>query len=365
MTSTSDDRSIAIVFGTRPEIIKLAPLIRGLGSRAVVIHTGQHFDDNMSGAFLRQLRLGDPQYHLDVGGLTRGAQIGRSATAIEALLMELRPHAVVVQGDTNSGVGGAIAANAASIPLLHLEAGLRSFDRSMPEEHNRILIDAIADRCLAPHQTNAALLEREGIGTDRIAVTGSTLREALVPMMPDRSERLRLLHQHSLQPNEFVLATVHRPENADSPTRLATILTELAGLGVPTVLPLHPRARARVQEYRLEQLLEPLVVLEPLGYREFLGLAAEAALLVSDSGGVQEEATIIKRPVVIVRNSTERPELLGTFAHLVGVGPDISATAQRLLADVPAQHAMLADLPYPYGEGVVSRCLDVIDDVLA
>ena len=154
-------------------------------------------------------------------------------------------------------------------------------------------------------------------------------------MLPDRSERLRLLHQHGLQPNEFVLATVHRAENADSPTRLATILTELAGLGVPTVLPLHPRARAWVQEYRLEQLLEPLVVLEPLGYREFLGLAAEAALLVSDSGGVQEEATIIKRPVVIVRNSTERPELLGTFAHLVGVGPDISATAQRLLADVP------------------------------
>ena len=240
MTSTSDDRSIAIVFGTRPEIIKLAPLIRGLGSRAMVIHTGQHFDDNMSGAFLRQLRLGDPQYHLDVGGLTRGAQIGRSVTAIEALLIELRPRAVVVQGDTNSGVGGAIAANAASIPLLHLEAGLRSFDRSMPEEHNRILIHAIADRCLAPHQTNAALLDA-GHRSRPDRVTGSTLREALLPMLPDRSERLRLLHQHGLQPNEFVLATVHRAENADSPTRLATILTELAGLGVPTVLPLHPQ----------------------------------------------------------------------------------------------------------------------------
>ena len=160
--SPSGDRSIAVVFGTRPEIIKLAPLIRGLDSRAVVIHTGQHFDDNMSGTFLRQLQLGDPHYHLEVGGLTRGAQIGQSVTAIDALLAELRPRAVVVQGDTNSGVGGAIAANAASIPLLHLEAGLRSFDRAMPEEHNRILIDAISDRCLAPHPTNRGTARTRG-----------------------------------------------------------------------------------------------------------------------------------------------------------------------------------------------------------
>ena len=203
------------------------------------------------------------------------------------------------------------------IPLLHLEAGLRSFDRSMPEEHNRILIDAIA-RPLPWRRitTNAALLEREGVGTDRIARHGKHPARG-APADAARPIASGCVLLHAARPadrTEFVLATVHRAENADSPTRLATILTELAGLGVPTVLPLHPRARAAwSRSSRLEQLLEPLVVLEPLGYREFLGLAAEAALLVSDSGGVQEEATIIKRPVVIVRNSTERPELLGTF----------------------------------------------------
>lgn len=358
-------RSIAVVFGTRPEMIKLAPVIRRLGERALVVHTGQHFDDTMSRTFLEQLRIGHPHHHLEVGGMTRGAQIGQATTAIERLLLEARPSVVVVQGDTNSGLAGALAANAASIPVVHLEAGLRSFDRAMPEEHNRVLIDALAERCLAPHESNARLLEAEGIHRDRIRVTGSTLREALEQMLPDAPARRELLARYDVVPSGFALATIHRAENADDETRLRTILDELASLEVPVLLPLHPRTRARSSDFGLGHLLERLLVVEPLGYREFIGLAAECAVLISDSGGVQEEATIVKRPVVIVRRSTERPELLGTFAHLVAVGPDIGETANRLLDDLDATHAALRALPYPYGEDASLACLAAIDELVA
>lgn len=355
--------SVAVVFGTRPEMIKLAPVIRALGERALVVHTGQHFDDTMSRTFLEQLHIGDPHHHLEVGGLTRGAQIGHATIAVEHLLLETRPAAVVVQGDTNSGLAGALAANAAGVPLVHLEAGLRSFDRAMPEEHNRVLIDALSDRCLAPHESNAALLEKEGIAPERIRVTGSTLREALEGMLPGDDVRGGLRRDLGVDADAYVLATIHRAENADDEAKLRTILTELASLDLPVVLPLHPRTRARALEFGLTSLLDRLTVVEPLGYIEFIGLAAGCALMISDSGGVQEEATIVKRPVVIVRNSTERPEILGTFAHLVPVGPGIGETARRLLADVAGTHAALVALPYPYGTDATARCIDAIDEV--
>lgn len=354
---------IAVVFGTRPEMIKLAPIVRALGDRALVVHTGQHFDDSMSRTFLDQLRLGDPDVHLEVGGQTRGAQIGNATVAIERLLLDERPAAVVVQGDTNSGLAGGLAANSAEVPLVHLEAGLRSFDRAMPEEHNRVLIDALADRCLAPHESNAELLRAEGIADDRIRVTGSTLKDALVDMLPPASERAALLAEVGVEPAGYVLATVHRAENADNEEKLRTILTQLGSLGIPVVLPLHPRTRARAAQFGLDDLLARLTVTEPLGYREFIGLAADCAAMVSDSGGVQEEATIVKRPVVIVRNSTERPEILGTFAHLVPVGPGIGETARRLLADVAATHGALEALPYPYGDDATALCIVAIDEL--
>jgi UDP-N-acetylglucosamine 2-epimerase (non-hydrolysing) len=355
---------VAVVFGTRPEMIKLAPLIAALGRRALTVHTGQHFDASMSATFLEQLHIGEPDMHLSVGGLTRGAQIGNATVAIEALLLEHRPSCLVVQGDTNSGVAGALAANAAEVKVVHLEAGLRSFDRAMPEEHNRVVIDALSDLCLAPHESNAELLRREGVADDRIRVSGSTLSEALHGVMPDGGERAALLERYGLGANSYVVATIHRAENADNEANLRAILGELASLPMPVLLPLHPRTKARVQSFGLEGLITQLRVTEPLSYREFIGLAAECALIVSDSGGVQEEATIVKRPVVIVRNSTERPELLGTFAHLVPVGPAIGDTARALLADVAATHASLSKLPYPYGADVAARCVAYIDELL-
>ncbi|MGB8861590.1 MAG: UDP-N-acetylglucosamine 2-epimerase, partial [Ilumatobacteraceae bacterium] len=240
---------------------------------------------------------------------------------------------------------------------------LRSYDRAMPEEHNRVLIDALADMCLAPHVSNAEALQREGVPDQRIRVTGSTLLDALAMITPTPAERVRRLAEFGVGPAEFVLATIHRAENADNADNLRAILGELAALPISVVLPLHPRTRQRAAEFGLQPLLDALMVCEPLGYREFVGLATDCALIISDSGGVQEEATIVKRPVIVVRNSTERPEILGTFAHLVSPGPAIGAMASRLLARGAALRAELEALPYPYGNHATTAVVAAIDEL--
>lgn len=355
---------VAVVFGTRPEIIKLAPVIHLLGDRAVLVHTGQHFDENMSGTFLEQLRIPPLHQHLDVGGSTRGAQIGRGTVEIERFLLDERPALVVVQGDTNSALAGALAANSTGTLLAHLEAGLRSYDRTMPEEHNRVLIDCMADLCLAPHATNADALEREGIRPDRIRVCGSTLLDALLLIMPGPAERLAHLQANGVGPSAFVLATIHRVENADDPGNLRAILCELGQLPLPVVLPLHPRTLKNAVEFGLQPLLDRINVRDPMGFSEFISLAKECALIISDSGGVQEEATILKRPVLVVRNSTERPEILGTFAHLVASGPEIGRVANELLRDLTRVHAELESMPYPYGQNASVAVVAAIEELV-
>jgi len=346
-------RRIAVVLGTRPEIIKLAGIIDLLGDAAQVIHTGQHYDDTLSGTFFAEHDLKPPAVQLQVGGLRRGAQIGRAVTDLDELFAEEPPAAVVVQGDTNATVAGALAANAAGIPLVHVEAGLRSYDRAMPEEHNRVLVDHLADLCCAATAGNVANLAAEGI-VDGVVVTGNTVVEAVQRQLPDAGQRRAALDRHGCTDGGYVLATVHRPENTDDPDHLAAILGALRTCGRPVVLPLHPRTRAAVGAHGLDHLLDGLGVIEPLGSGDFLSLAAHAALLVSDSGGVQEECTVLKRPLVVVRNSTERPESLDHFARLVE--PDHLAAALRdVLAVGPDLLATLAGLPSPYGDGRASE----------
>jgi UDP-N-acetylglucosamine 2-epimerase (non-hydrolysing) len=247
--------------------------------------------------------------------------------------------------------------------VVHLEAGLRSFDRTMPEEHNRVLIDAVSELCLVPHPHNAKLLKDEGVAESRIRLTGSTLRDALEMVLPSHRERQATLGRFGLTSDRFVLATIHRVENADDESNLRTILEALAAIDLPVVLPLHPRTRARAASFGLDDLVAAVTAVEPLGYREFISLAACSALIVSDSGGVQEEACILGRPVIVVRTSTERPELLGTFAHLVPPGTAIAETAHGLLADIERTHAALAELPYPYGDDATARCVRAIGEL--
>lgn len=346
--------SIAVILGTRPEIIKLAEVIRLLGDSVTVVHTGQHYDFGLSASFLETFGIGEPAVYLGVGGRSRGSQIGAAISALEEYLAGSGPRAVVVQGDTNATLAGAVAANAREIPLAHVEAGLRSFDRRMPEEHNRVVTDHLGDLLFAPTNVAEENLLAEAIPPSRIRVTGNTVVEAVLRLMPEPEERRTILAGYGVEAGRFVLSTFHRPENVDDPERFALIIKQLAEMPHPVLLPLHPRSRARAAEFGLSDQLAEVRVVDPIGYRDFLGLSAESAFLVSDSGGIQEEASIYKRPVVVVRRSTERPEVLGTFARLVEP-QGISEVVEDWLSDTGAVHRELAGLPSPYGDGTASE----------
>ncbi len=348
-------QSVAVVLGTRPEIIKLATIVRLLGDAAWVVHTGQHYDPRLSGSFFSELALPEPDDFLEVGGTSRGHQIGEATLRLDALFAEKAPVAVIAQGDTNAVMAAALAANAREIPFCHIEAGLRSHDRAMPEEHNRVVADHLADLCCAPTATNVENLASEGINGERVVRTGNTVVEAVRDLLPPPEERVEMCMRFGVRPGHFVLSTFHRPENVDDPGRYRMILEELAALPVPVVLPLHPRSVRRAAEHGLGDLLGRLLVVEPIGYRDFLGLEAEAALIISDSGGVQEECSIVKRPLIVVRRSTERPEVIGTFARRVLPGPEIGAQASLVLDNLEEAHAYLSDLPSPYGDGSASE----------
>ncbi|WP_409183712.1 non-hydrolyzing UDP-N-acetylglucosamine 2-epimerase [Amycolatopsis sp. VS8301801F10] len=341
--------------GTRPELIKLAPLVRWYGENCAVVYTGQHYDPSLC----TLLDAGFPASHrfheLEIGSARRGIQLGRAISAVDEALAAHPDRVVLVQGDTTSALAGALAANAQGLPLVHVEAGLRSHDRTMPEEHNRVLIDHLADLCCAPTGLNRQNLLKENVAPQRIAVTGNTVVEALRAALPCAADRAAILAARGLAEDKYVLATIHRPENVDDPHRLTTVLRELARLPLPVVLPLHPRTKRSLERFGLTPLLRPLRVLEPEPYPTFLALAAAAALIISDSGGIQEEASVLKRPVVVVRRSTERPEIFGTFGALVVPGPRISTEAAAWLDDVAGHRERLRDLPSPYGDGAASR----------
>ncbi|MEY2571258.1 MAG: hypothetical protein QOE63_1608, partial [Acidimicrobiaceae bacterium] len=229
-------------------------------------------------------------------------------------------------------------------------------DRAMPEEHNRIVVDHLADLCCAPTATSVANLAAECIDGERVTLTGNTVVEAVLRLVPPADRRAELLQPLGVEADAFVLATIHRPEYVDHPEPRAAILQPLAALPVPVVLPLHPRTAARAASFGLSSALEQLRVIDPLAPAPFLGIAAEAALWVSDSGGLQEEASVLKRPVIVVRRSTERPEVQATFAELVAPGPEIGVRARAWLDD-PARRAALVELPSPYGEGRASELI--------
>jgi UDP-N-acetylglucosamine 2-epimerase (non-hydrolysing) len=340
------------MLGTRPEIIKLASVIRPLGGNARIIDTGQHYDAAMSGCFFEAFRLPAPDVRLHgVGGASRGQQVGAMICALTELFADDPPRAVVVQGDTNTASAAAQAASYSGIPVVHVEAGLRSHDRAMPEEINRQVVGVVAELHCAPTPRAAGNLAAEGVPAHRIRVTGNTIVEATGESLPAKATSLAQLATYGVDDGGFVLATIHRPENTDDPGRLRLILDQLATLGLPVVFPVHPRTRERAARYGLEHLLDRLQVVAPADHPAFLGLARHARLLVSDSGGVQEECTVLKKPLLVVRNSTERPEAVEAgFATLLRPGPELGRAARELLADATLA-ARLAAIPSPFGDG--------------
>jgi UDP-N-acetylglucosamine 2-epimerase (non-hydrolysing) len=300
------------VVGARPNFMKVAPLMRALSATPHVaqslVHTGQHYDLEMSDVFFRDLDVPAPDVNLEVGSGSHAVQTARVMERLEPILLERRPELVVVVGDVNSTLAAALVAVKVQIPVAHVEAGLRSFDRTMPEEINRVLTDHIADLCLTTEEDAEANLRREGVAPERIRFVGDLMIDTLVRLLPIAEARPAVATWGPAN-GDYALVTLHRPANVDDAGALGEIVAAIAELAreIRVVFPLHPRTRANLERFGLLDALGGCVILGPLGYLDFLGLERSAALVISDSGGIQGETTYLGVPCITVRPNTERP----------------------------------------------------------
>ena len=300
---------ILSIVGARPNFMKVAPLIRRLKARghvASLVHTGQHYDANMSDAFFRDLGMPDPDRHLGVGSGSHAQQTAKVMAAFEPIVQELAPDVVVVVGDVNSTLACTLVCSKLRIPVAHVEAGLRSRDRDMPEEINRLVTDCIADLLLTPSPDADENLRAEGVEDSRIIRVGNIMIDSLVDQLP-RAEDSDVLERLGLNAGKYGVVTLHRPSNVDDPEVLSGILDALRDVAreVPLVFPCHPRTRARLEA--LPGGSDGLQLTEPLGYIDFMALVARSRIVLTDSGGLQEETTWHRIPCVTIRENTERP----------------------------------------------------------
>ena len=349
--------TIAIILGTRPEIIKMAPVIRECQRRGLdysIIHTGQHYSYQMDRVFFEQLELPQPDHNLDVGSGNHGEQTGRILADLEEVLMAEWPDVVLVQGDTNTVMAGALAASKLHIKVGHVEAGLRSYDRSMPEEINRVVADHVSDYCFAPTETSKANLLKEGIAEEKIHVTGNTIVDSVYQNLEIAMRKVNILADLGLEPKGYFLVTSHRQENVDSKERLGEIIRGLqmvkSEFGLPVVFPVHPRTRKMVESFGFE--LDGIRAIEPLGFLEFLQLEAGARLALTDSGGVQEETCILGVPCVTLRDNTERPETLEVGSNVLA-----GADALRMVENAKRMMQQGNGWKNPFGDGKAGKCI--------
>ncbi len=344
---------ILTVIGARPQFIKAAVVSRALRDEAdmaeVLLHTGQHYDPMLSAVFFRELELPEPAYCLNIGSGAHGAQTGRMLEAIEPVLCAASPDWVLVYGDTNSTLAGALAAAKLHIPVAHMEAGLRSFNRRMPEELNRILTDHAADLLFAPTETAVAHLRREGIAGARVALIGDVMYDAARHFGAIAARDSRILAQLALAPGAYVLATMHRAENTDDPERLRAIFAGLTAVAseATVLLPLHPRTRKCLEAANLlDAAARHLRLIEPVGYLDMVMLERSARLIVTDSGGVQKEAFFHGVPCVTLRDETEWTELVACGWNRLLPPVSAEAVCDGLLA------ALVAPPPPPPPAGL-------------
>jgi UDP-N-acetylglucosamine 2-epimerase (non-hydrolysing) len=333
--------------GARPNFVKMAPLIDALAARGagrqLVVHTGQHYDRKMSDEILEDLSFPAPDHCLDVGSGTHGEQTGKVLIAFERILLEERPAVVVVAGDVNSTLACALAASKLGIPVVHLEAGLRSGDWTMPEEVNRVLTDRLSDLLLTHSPEAEPNLDAEGVDTARVRYVGNTMIDSLRRFEGTARAR-RAWRRHGLEEHGYVLVTLHRPSNVDDPARLAGVVDALCSLAerLPAVFPMHPRTRARLAASSALARLEEagLLCVDPVGYLDFLSLEASAGAIVTDSGGVQEEAAAFGIPCFTLRANTERPVTLSHGTNVL-LGEDPAGLARvQLSPSAPAPCAI-------------------------
>lgn len=309
---------ILTIVGARPQFVKAAVVSRALADAGIeerLVHTGQHYDGDMSAIFFEELGIPAPAHHLGIGSGSHGAQTGRMLEAIERVILEDRPDRVLVYGDTNSTLAGALAAAKLHVPIDHVEAGLRSFNRRMPEEINRVATDHLSSLLFAPTETAVRNLANEGITGEHVVTSGDVMHDATLAARNIATSRSDALDRLGLEPGRYILATVHRAESTDDPAVLTRILDGLLGAaeaaGITVVLPLHPRTRAALERHDLLAAADDgLALIPPVGYLDMTRLESSAALIATDSGGVQKEAFFHRVPCVTLRSETEWVELV-------------------------------------------------------
>lgn len=348
---------IVTVVGARPQFIKAAAVSRVIGAQyagaidEILVHTGQHYDENMSKVFFEELDIPEPRYNLEISGGTHGAMTGRMLEAVEKVLLQERPDWLLVYGDTNSTLAGALAAAKLHIPVAHVEAGLRSFNMRMPEEVNRILADRVSTLLFCPTASAVENLEAEGM-TRGVHNVGDVMYDVALFYRDRARQHSTILQRLGLEPGGFALATCHRAENTDDPRRLESILTALAEIAgqVPVILPLHPRTHKLVRDHGLSHWLSGLRVTEPLPFLDMVALEQAAKVILTDSGGVQKEAFFYRVPCITLRDETEWVETIRLgWNRLAGSGKEEILAAYRGL-QIPA-----GESAQPYGDGDAAK----------
>lgn len=347
---------IITILGARPQFIKAAALSRAFQAypqiEEVIIHTGQHYDQNMSEIFFEEMDIPKPKYNLGVGGSTHGAMTGQQLEKIETILMQEKPDLVLVYGDTNSTLAGALAATKLHIPIAHVEAGLRSFNKNMPEEINRILTDHISDFLFAPTENSKQNLIKEGIDEEKIFIVGDIMYDVAL-FYSERAEKPNWFD--SLNLSEFALSTIHRAESTDDATKLADIFEGLCASPIAIILPLHPRTQGKVQEFNIT-IPKNVYVVEPLGYLQMIWLEKNSQFVITDSGGVQKEAYFHKKHCITLREETEWSELVENgYNTLVG-------TDSKKVALAVSQKYVTSNFKKLYGNGdTAERIMEILN----
>lgn len=355
---------IVTIIGTRPEIIKMAPVVEALDALShehVLVHSGQHYDLLMDRVFFRDMRLRDPDIQFELKEQPPHLQVANTMRHFAEAAKDA--DLVIVHGDTNTTLAGALLANKLGRPLGHVEAGIRSFDRSMPEESNRIVADQLSNLLFAPTDTSRENLQRENV-VEGVHVVGNSVIDALAANLAVAEKRSRILKELGLDPGGYLLLTFHRAENVDEPKRLATALDAFEAAAreasLPILFPIHPRTDKSLREFNLDKRaasIEALRRIEPTGYLDMLVLEKNAALVMTDSGGLQEESCYLHVPCVTLRENTERPETLGIGANVIaGTDPE------RVAAAVRSQLARPRKWPNPFGDGTTGRKIAAIVD---
>jgi UDP-N-acetylglucosamine 2-epimerase (non-hydrolysing) len=339
----------AIILGTRPEIIKMSPVVRACKKNKAdyfIIHTNQHYSANLDRIFFDDLELPSPKYNLNIGSGTHGEETGKMLIGIEEILQNERQDVVLVEGDTNTVLAGALAAAKLHIPVGHVEAGLRSYDREMPEEINRIVVDHISEYLFAPTKEAKGIILKENIPKEKIYVTGNTIVDAVYQNIRISDKKSGILEKLCLNKEDYFLITCHRPGNVDNKENFANLLEGFDRLykifNIPLIFPVHPRTRKMIKNFGLD-VSEGLVMADPMGYLDFLQLEKNAGLILTDSGGVQEEACILKVPCITLRENTKRPETIYAGANML--------MTQDLYRDCKKMLERNRDWKNPFGNG--------------